>query len=747
MKNVFVSFAILLLSSCTVPPKTDWYVGDVPEKMNGNVLKDKVIVLDPGHGGVYKGAVGKNGLTEKEINLRVARKLFSMLEALGAQPILTRSIEKDFLMDTTKVRNLKADLSERMKRANLVNADLFISMHHNASYDRGYNATKTFYVMGDAGPSFSAAGYIHRQFVKNLKIDKDVFLPGNYFVLRNSKSPGVLGEPSYLSNPIQENILTEELAVEVEARAYLQGIYDYFNSDISVINKVYLSGEVFNYSYPLILANVTPGLSGLFETGIDCEIDSKKANISYNGKKLIAIRPDGYLKNGWHTLKLSLHGQNGSMSSVFKTKFKINLSPAKITVKAKTCVMPDSKGYIIKIESEVFDSVNTHVADSNVVVFSSSCGRWEMDSVRTRKGKAINYLRVLKKENPKIKVICGNIEKELDSVFQKNTEYVCGFVIDSLQNKRIYKARILSQNGIPITMSDVNGFYYIHKRYGSPMIKKRGYYFLKTKNNNLNKKLYPINSGTLFGKRILIDPEYGGEEPGPKNKNGMRAADLNMRFAKKLAYYLEQAGANVSYTRYSNKYLTPYQRVDKSIVSKSNLVISIGYDSTGTDKVSLNYYPSSNNGKKLCSIISDFITKMVGAKKIDRYFGLANIVLQQTPCTALRVSLGNIQKNIMLPVTEECLAYSIYCGIVSNYNNKTKAIVTKLVLPDSLLVQTSNSVVVDNYHMIPIVEKKYFTYCSFDKIPHTIKFVSGNKTRGKIYILKSEKGNWKLSEI
>src|SRR5438445_309926 len=177
------------------------------------------IALDPGHGGFFRGSLGVHGLAEAEVNLGVGLKLRDLLERAGATVLLTRATDRDFL--TPADSSLRSDLTERMRLANAFGPDLFVSIHHNA--DAGglhdVNETQTYYKLGDEGPSLDAAESIHRSLVRNVGIEKNKVVPGNYFVLRNSDAPAVLTESSYLTNPDVEARLTLPEKQELEAEA------------------------------------------------------------------------------------------------------------------------------------------------------------------------------------------------------------------------------------------------------------------------------------------------------------------------------------------------------------------------------------------------------------------------------------------------------------------------------------------------------------------------------------------------
>ncbi len=98
--------------------------------VDATVLRGRRIVLDPGHGGFFPGALGVDSLTEKEVNLGVALDLRDLLAAAGAQVLMTRDTDRDYL--TPADSSLRADLAERVRRANAFAPDLFVSVHHNA---------------------------------------------------------------------------------------------------------------------------------------------------------------------------------------------------------------------------------------------------------------------------------------------------------------------------------------------------------------------------------------------------------------------------------------------------------------------------------------------------------------------------------------------------------------------------------------------------------------------------------------
>jgi N-acetylmuramoyl-L-alanine amidase len=94
----------------------------------------KTIVIDAGHGGSDPGAIA-NGYNEKDLNIRLTQKVVERLRALGHNVLLTRIPESD----------VYKSLEERAKYANDINADLFISIHHDAASNVTAGGTSVYY--------------------------------------------------------------------------------------------------------------------------------------------------------------------------------------------------------------------------------------------------------------------------------------------------------------------------------------------------------------------------------------------------------------------------------------------------------------------------------------------------------------------------------------------------------------------------------------------------------------------------
>ena len=152
-------------------------------------LKDKIIVLDPGHGGVDKGASYYNE-NESDLVLNISTILKEELEKKGAIVYQTRKGNYDLSSPNTK-RRKKSDFDNRIKFINEINPTLIISIHLNASNNNNYNGIQIFYKNNnELAQSISNALNLRRKPVKR----------NNIYILNNLKYDAFLIEWGFISN-------------------------------------------------------------------------------------------------------------------------------------------------------------------------------------------------------------------------------------------------------------------------------------------------------------------------------------------------------------------------------------------------------------------------------------------------------------------------------------------------------------------------------------------------------------------
>ena len=187
-------------------------------------LRGKLIVLDPGHGGSDPGAIGVRGSYEKKLNLDLSMLVKTILERAGARVVMTRTTD----VDLTPVN--ASDRDELRARANVANhrkADIFISVHHNASPNPDMCGTTTFYYM-KSNLDLVLAQSLHNAMLKGGGLANQGVRTANFFVIKNTLMPAALLEIGFMSNPQEEQTLNSPAFQQKMALAIVTGIDQYF---------------------------------------------------------------------------------------------------------------------------------------------------------------------------------------------------------------------------------------------------------------------------------------------------------------------------------------------------------------------------------------------------------------------------------------------------------------------------------------------------------------------------------------
>ena len=197
--------------------------------------QDKVILIDPGHGGIDGGAVSKSGVVEKNVNLDISLLLKQKLEAKGYRVTMTRETDIGLYKEGQKVKQKKReDLENRVKMKKATNCDAFVSIHQNIFPEAKYKGTQVWYCSN--GTKSKLLADTIQSNVKE-KIDKDnnrVSKPaGTQFrILRdNIDAASVIVECGFLSNEEECRLLTTKEYQDKIAGVLADSIETYFNSE------------------------------------------------------------------------------------------------------------------------------------------------------------------------------------------------------------------------------------------------------------------------------------------------------------------------------------------------------------------------------------------------------------------------------------------------------------------------------------------------------------------------------------
>lgn len=192
-------------------------------------VSGKTIVIDPGHGGSDVGARGIGGLLEKDVNLAVSLKLRNILEASGANCVMTRDEDNDVF--TGRVRNTGEDQELRArvdvgKRTR--DTDIFVSVHSNAFYNEEANGSQTFYFHKTPKDELLAQK-IQSAIIDSCKRRDRGVKAERFFVLRHTKVPAALVEMAFITNGEEGILLGDEDFHEKMALGIATGIGQYFS--------------------------------------------------------------------------------------------------------------------------------------------------------------------------------------------------------------------------------------------------------------------------------------------------------------------------------------------------------------------------------------------------------------------------------------------------------------------------------------------------------------------------------------
>lgn len=184
-------------------------------------LLNKIIVLDPGHGGIYSGGV-HYGFRESDINLAVALKLRKKLARVGAKVVMTRTRDVNL---APAGATLRADLQARVEVAKTAGADIFVSLH--------VDDVPNINLVGPASyfPEERSSGLacnIQTSLVNEICAVDNGVSPANFYVLVHNDVPAALIEMGYLSNPAEALCLMDNAYQHLIADGISNGIINYF---------------------------------------------------------------------------------------------------------------------------------------------------------------------------------------------------------------------------------------------------------------------------------------------------------------------------------------------------------------------------------------------------------------------------------------------------------------------------------------------------------------------------------------
>ena len=198
-------FVILMLQGCQV------------------FAQQKVIVIDPGHGGKDSGAIGINELQEKHVVLNIAQEILRWNKTL---------LNDKFDIYLTRYTDTLISLSDRTKLAKALNADVFISLHCNHANNSSAKGVEVFVPNSNSRFTDGAIELglaVLNESTINLGFKNRGLKIANFQVLRESNSyyPAILFELGFMSNTDEASYFLKYKNIKAMAVCIYMGLYNY----------------------------------------------------------------------------------------------------------------------------------------------------------------------------------------------------------------------------------------------------------------------------------------------------------------------------------------------------------------------------------------------------------------------------------------------------------------------------------------------------------------------------------------
>jgi len=201
----------------------------------GQPISHAEVVLDPGHGGDERGAIGPDGETEAELNLDIARRAATKLQNSGVTVVLTRT------------GDYRIPIRARAAIADRLGASAFVSIHHNSpSVSPSDTPGTEVYVQVGSDTSRRLGGLVYEEVISHISVfDVEwtsaaetgvltVLNPSGenaYGINRHPETPAILAELAYISNPAEATLLATDEYRDSAANALSRGIVRFLESD------------------------------------------------------------------------------------------------------------------------------------------------------------------------------------------------------------------------------------------------------------------------------------------------------------------------------------------------------------------------------------------------------------------------------------------------------------------------------------------------------------------------------------
>ncbi len=188
------------------------------------------VVIDSGHGGIDPGNVSSDGTLEKDLNLAIALKLQTFLEANDVTVVMTRTDDSGLYSESSSNKKVE-DMKNRVALMEEAAPDLVISIHQNSYSDSSIKGAQVFYYT-TSEKSRQLAEILQKSLIQRLDQNNTRQAKANdtYYLLKKTSLPIVIAECGFMSNPSELELLKSDSYQSLAAWALCLGIMEYLNS-------------------------------------------------------------------------------------------------------------------------------------------------------------------------------------------------------------------------------------------------------------------------------------------------------------------------------------------------------------------------------------------------------------------------------------------------------------------------------------------------------------------------------------
>lgn len=350
-------------------------------------LNNRVVVLDPGHGGIDGGA-NCPGFLEKDINLAIAKRIKIKLQNKGVKVILTR--EKDVALNNLFIETLSRHQQDLWARVGIIkkaNPDLFLSIHVNANPRRPTTTGPMVFFNKKVPASANLADTVQEKLnaaaAKN-GLKKHLATPANYFILNNTPYPGAIIETGFITNSREKQLLQSNDYQQQVADAIVESVLQYLSYkpmkrqaevNRSMISKVSGENGLKVFFPEKDKDTLATELIPIYQSAVSGSNDLKKS-IRAAVKALISGPRDKRLEPVFNPKAgiLGIEIRDGIVTLNFSGQI-VPASPgsyeeflALTSLVETVCQFPDVYGIKLLIDGQKVDTLGAHIDVSKVLI-------------------------------------------------------------------------------------------------------------------------------------------------------------------------------------------------------------------------------------------------------------------------------------------------------------------------------------------------------------------------------------------